>query len=496
MASEVYSLYIRILTPVHVGVDKSRDLIAGLDFTVQNGSLKIYDHKKLMEKVGMNQYCNALEKGKRGLSNLLKTQKINLQDILAQKYDISGDPGELKRQIRDGMKGHALLPGSSIKGALTSVLFSKLRSNQNNVNAVLGNFQYSLNRFIQCTDVSFQNLAAYNAKIFNLSGHNRDLSGGWKHGNNTSLKFEPTGFTFAYETIQPGYSAPFTLRFDKKMYNKYIEAANNNSKLESLPKDAQKFEHTTDFQTDLFSIISDYTDSYLDKEVEFFKKFDQAEHSEILQQSLQKIKDINTLEAPVFRLASGSGFHSITGDWQFETHDINDVKPVTTKWGKLLHQRGLYNKKDSAKSRRFAFEKINGDWQFHPMGFVQIMTKEYYKEHFERDEAALRQQEIKERKALKGEQQLKIKKQQKAEDEAKKPRWVNWSDLSTKKFLPIDAEVLNQEGNQMVVKPLVNDFSDNLKVRYPKGMPKGTIITIQVKIAGKNLQISGPPIEK
>lgn len=489
MASEVYSLYIRILTPVHVGVDKSRDLTAGLDFTVQNGSMKIYDHKKLMEKVGdMNQYCNALENGKKGVSELLKTRQVNVQDIQALEYDISGDPGELKRQIRDGMKGLGLLPGSSIKGALMSILFSKLRTNQDNVNDVFGNFHFSLNRFIHCNDVSFEDLAAYNAKIFNLGGHAEDLYGGWKHGNNTSLKFEPTGFTFAYETIRPGFSAPFTLRFDKNMYHKYIEAANKSSKLRNLPKDAHKFEHTTDFQTEIFTILSEHTASYLDKEIAFFKKFHQADHSDKLLQALQRLKDINTPEAPVFRLASGSGFHSITGDWQFESHDIDDVKKAINKWGKPFGKpKGHLDDRPSAKSRRFAFEMINGDWEFYPMGFVQIMTKEYYEKHY---------QDVQFPKPDPPIEPDPLPTPPPSEPEPIEPRWVNWSDLSTKKFRPVDAEVLNQEGNQMVVKPLVNDFSDNLKVRYPKGMPKGTIITIQVKIAGKNLQISGPPIEK
>src|SRR5690606_29533291 len=271
MASEVYNLYIRVLTPVHIGVDKSRDLTAGLDFKVENGKLKIYDHRKIMEKVGeVNQYCNALEQGISGVNNLFSNWQINVDEIVSTEYDISGNPGDIKRQIRDGMKGHGLLPGSSIKGALTSVLFSKLRNNhQNNPNAVLGNFHSSLNRFIHCSDVSFDRLAAYNAKIFNLQGNNsNNLRGGWKHGfNNTNEKFDPSGFTFAYETIRPGFSAPFTLRFDKIMFEKNVG---------QLPNNARGFQNDVDFRNKLFSILYSHTSTYLSREIEFFQKFNQA----------------------------------------------------------------------------------------------------------------------------------------------------------------------------------------------------------------------------
>src|SRR5690606_15806344 len=149
---------------------------------IENGTLKIYDHKKLVKKVGnIDEYCNALEKGKSGVNSLINNRKIEIDDILSEAYPISGDPGDLKRQIRDGMNGHPLLPGSSIKGALTSVFFSTLRNHQNNPNAVLGNFHTSLNRFIHCTDVTFKSMAAFNAKIFNLTGRNGNLQGGWKH---------------------------------------------------------------------------------------------------------------------------------------------------------------------------------------------------------------------------------------------------------------------------------------------------------------------------
>ncbi|MCF6357414.1 MAG: cell envelope integrity protein TolA [Draconibacterium sp.] len=62
-------------------------------------------------------------------------------------------------------------------------------------------------------------------------------------------------------------------------------------------------------------------------------------------------------------MSAGSGFHSITGDWQFDDFSIDGVnKPQRGP------SRGQLNRKDSAKSRKIA---IDGD-AFYLMGFVKL----------------------------------------------------------------------------------------------------------------------------
>jgi hypothetical protein len=517
MASEVYDLYIRILTPVHVGVDKSKDLTAGLDFKVENGRLSVFDHKKLIEMVSdMNQYCTALENGTNGMNQLLRDRKIQLDYITAMEYPISGDPSELSRQIRNGLNGLALLPGSSIKGALTSVLFNHFFQESNDgVDAVmnrrdhrgrvkppqnhyLGTFQNSLNRYIHCTDVSFEKLSAYNAKIFNLTGLNGNFLGGWKHNldNQTNQEFNSQGFTFAFETIDMNQSAPFVLRFDKNMYQKYISEASRKDQLHQLPRPAQGFNSEGNFRTKLFNILFTYSSVYLTREIDFLEKFSQAQYSDQLISALENLKNQNTQEAPIFRLASGSGFHCITGDWQFNTHDINNVLRVTNRRGELLHHRGKFNKFNSAKSRRFAFDQDDqSNYRFYPMGFVQLMTRQYYEDHFLAEEMARKEREEHEMKKREEDERLRKKAEEKAIKEAQKPKWTDPAQLRTG-FRTIDAEVVGQEGLSIILKPFVTGFDTVIRARYPSGMDNGTIVTIEVNLAGRTLQVKGAPRKK
>jgi len=68
----------------------------------------------------------------------------------------------------------------------------------------------------------------------------------------------------------------------------------------------------------------------------------------------------------LLRLGAGSGFHAMTGDWQFDDH---------TETG--YHQGGRNHGKKKYKSRKLAFEwdetrGNEGEYVFYPMGFIEL----------------------------------------------------------------------------------------------------------------------------
>ena len=117
-------------------------------------------------------------------------------------------------------------------------------------------------------------------------------------------------------------------------------------------------------------------------------------------------------------MSAGSGFHSITGDWQFDTFSINGID------GGKSH-RGKYNGKKSAKSRKIATDGNSFDL----MGFVKLslLTQEEIErreaekkaiiEEKKREEAERLAKEIAEKERREAEKKAKIEAEKKVEEE-------------------------------------------------------------------------------
>ena len=85
--------------------------------------------------------------------------------------------------------------------------------------------------------------------------------------------------------------------------------------------------------TVLFGIINEHTKAYLEKELDFFKKYNEADRtSEIIkniEELIQRIPSDNS--SCLLKMAAGSGFHSITGDWQYDDYDKTGFNGKTGK---------------------------------------------------------------------------------------------------------------------------------------------------------------------
>ena len=113
----------------------------------------------------------------------------------------------------------------------------------------------------------------------------------------------------------------------------------------------------------LFGIVNGHTRDYLQKEKAFFKKYATDRTDDIIRSIdslLEQIPSDNSY--CILKMSAGSGFHSITGDWQFKDYSINGLDTSRKV------SRGLFYGDKSAKSRKIA------DWDNHLslMGFVKL----------------------------------------------------------------------------------------------------------------------------
>jgi CRISPR/Cas system CSM-associated protein Csm5 (group 7 of RAMP superfamily) len=362
-----YNMQLEVLTPLHVGGATEKKLKNGIDFTINKQGIELLKWNEILNALGDDEIetvCNALVQRNYNVFS----QLANKKSAKVFLHGISGSPTDIKTFIRNGMNV-PYLPGSSVKGALSSILLNYLMDKnfkrKNNPNPpkdiekiTLGEFSDRITRFIGITDASVNdtNMNYFLTKIFSLRKENDQWIAGWKNAKNGSdSNFKEDKFVTAYECIKPNTSLSFRLNiyegladlfkshFDKKM-----------NPLEQVKKNANE-----DWLTNLFSIINQYSREYIEKEIAYFNTYKVKDTNSIIQ-SLENIKKQIPSDNSfcVFRMASGSGFYSITGDWQFKDH-------VWT----------IYNLpyKKQKKTRRLIFEKRGNNYIFYPMGFVKLM---------------------------------------------------------------------------------------------------------------------------
>lgn len=493
MASEVHHLKIHVLTPLHIGGPQEKHLKEGLDYLQEADKIWLFDQARMINIFGLNTYCAAIEKGKSGIVDLLKGRKMPLDQISAGYLTLAGKAEDYHTQVKEAAYGKPILPGSSLKGSARSVIFKRLfresgasagpilvRRKENKFSPppedeFLGKFDRGLMRFIQCPDTFFEKISLYNTKIFNLSGKGDALFGGWKHElkGGTNATFKPEGFTTAYECIAPGSTGAIRLGFDRLMYERCTREG-------MLPNGAKRL-YTKSFLEVLLKDIYNHTAEYLKKEIAFFRKYTLPE-TDLILESLENIQRKNTPETPVLRLAHGSGFHSITGDWQYDDYcDDQDINENT--------------RKKKYKSRRLAFERAaDGQYRFLPMGFIQLMTEDYYNTRFKAAAQAEEAIRLAEQQAAERAEQERLEEEKRREAAARQPVMVSAAQLNFKKQPLVDGVVTGQKGAYLVCRPYVEEFKDTfIEIRYSAGLPEGTVIQFPVTLQKDKLVPAGPP---
>lgn len=364
-----YEVGIKVLTPLHVGAGAEKSWAPGADYyrDGETGEVYVIDYDKLYEKTDERQraqWMSALESPKPNefFNYLRNTLKIDFKSVSAHVFELpeAHPEGNIKTQLRTGL-GKPLLPGSSIKGAVRSVLFNALRprllaDKDNPDKEVFGQIDNNIMRLLRIGDAHFKHTGLFAAKIYNLHLEENDWLGGWKHKNSTTSDFSPKEFTTTYEVIKSGAKSSCRFSFASGIFE-LVKKTNRNilhSNAEKLMRD-DPLEH-------LFGLANAWCRAYIERELAFFNCFENDDNEAIIEEYerlLSLIPPDNS--ACILRIGAGGGFHGITGDWKYADHTNTGFNP---------------NGKKRYKSRKLVFEDVgeDGDYDFafYPLGFVKF----------------------------------------------------------------------------------------------------------------------------
>lgn len=360
MVNKKYPIEIQILTPLSIGIGGENEWAKGVDFVQKDGNVYILDMQKIVEfGIDIERLSNLfVERDSDGIVRSLAGK----MDKLSRKvfsFRVSSD-NPIKTTLKNELYDTPLIAGSSLKGAIRSFLFSYLKGDESGKDAekkVFGSLKdgEEFGRFIKISDVEFTDTHLYNSKIFNLRKVGEEWTGGWKHEmRKTTGTFNPSGFNTIYECIVPGSKGVGAIMFSETTFDLFEKNRKFN-----MPYSTEKGNLIHSDIKELCSIINDHTRLYLEKEKEFFETF-QADKSDEIITSIDNLLDKIPADNSycILKMSAGSGFHSITGDWQYDDF-VN-----TGEWEALNRNAG----KHKYKSRKIVLD--NG--HFNLMGFVLI----------------------------------------------------------------------------------------------------------------------------
>lgn len=410
-----YNIEIEVLTPLSIGAGAEKDWVRGVDFVVYNDKLYKLNLKKMV-KAGLRPeelssfFAN---KNEEGLKLKLAGKLDDVSDIIIP-CPVESD-NDVKAFVKNQMTGKPVLVGSSLKGAIRSVLFEYLGGTSKNGQEVFGSSTVGdeFMRFIKISDAEFDKISLVNTKIFNLQKKGA-WQGGWKHGQNeTSSNYEATGFNTLYESLIPGQVGVASLMIAEKAFFNFNLKAYYQKKLNEL-KDKIVKEYSEENQKKLqkekasvekllttvvpkekslknsflCEIINKHTKKYLEKEKAFFVKYATDRTDEIVKSIDNLLKQIPQNNSYcILKMSAGAGFHSITGDWQFEDYSINHV--TLKRNGGTDKSFGVDKNGQDAKSAKSRKIAVYGN-SMSLMGFVKLKP-------ISDEEVAKRKQEVEQR---------------------------------------------------------------------------------------------------
>ena len=368
--TEKITCRLEVLSPVHVGASLTWN--EGVDFVQKNNKVYVVDAEKYFgllqettaegNKSGYDVLMQILGSGKTGdvgeLCNLLHLDLGEVSDKIFNLRAPANNP--IRPVIRTGM-GVPYLPGSSIKGAIRSVIFNYIynRSQRPEYSKytesdLIGLFDKAITRYIRPFDVEIPHTDIANLRTFNL--YLRGFSPKSDYKQNLPM---------TVEHFQVGtHVADFRLAIDEQWVEKLSGDLRG-----FLPKNIQYFiKPGRKAIPNLFNLINEYTYTHLKREIEFLNAYPQAEDTEFIIENLEKLRRLcaNNGDSCILRLGFGGGYHSITGDWRFEDHTETIENP---DW---------QNKKRGEPTRYKSRKVIGADLDSALMGFIRIWLPEGY----------------------------------------------------------------------------------------------------------------------
>lgn len=361
-----HNITLEVVTPLSVGAGKDYDWVYGADYVTSANKVYILDYSKAFSLgISPEVFSELLSRSDvKGICNLLGDKLEQSSRFVFKLPAKSYNP--IKAFLRSQLHDKPVVAGSSIKGAIRSILFKYFRTNEDSCKDVLGNINENTDfmRFVQVGDIEMQCTSLLNTKVFNLwKEKEKDIwHGGWKNAYKcTSENYDPTAFNTLYECVLPGAKGVGNIKFVDGVF------ASNRSHADIWQK-IKYAKEKTDLMNGgiekLFTIINNATQEYLKAERKFFEKYNEAENSKKIIDSIDYLLSLFTLggDKPycIMKMSAGSGFHSITGNWKYIDFTRTEV------------EKKYYNGKcieiPKCKSRKIV--EYNNQLQL--MGFVKL----------------------------------------------------------------------------------------------------------------------------
>jgi len=364
MSTHNFSL--EVITPVHVGMGKEKDYVKGLDYIYRDGKYVLYSQQKLLnslQPLEANAVSGFLASGNFSqFTSYINTKRLVTDDMVLYEWQCEHETqspnDEIKRCTQDGL-GNWFIPGSSIKGALRSVIATALYKSNGSRNEIrlddlLGKIDNNIMRFVQVSDCQVASTPGiFPVKIFSADPNN---SGQWKHtrdnknGPSHSPQFRPNGFVSFYEMLTDGVnseptSGAFRISWDAATIIK-------EKRQQDIPNFNAVF--TNQGIEWLIETARLHTSRFLEKEIHFFETYpNDSITAESLLNELKWLKEENaqTKDGFILRVGANVGWHTITGDWAFDDFVI-------------ATERNRGNMAGGRMEKAFKTRKLIFDWQY------------------------------------------------------------------------------------------------------------------------------------
>ncbi|HDR52844.1 MAG TPA: type III-A CRISPR-associated RAMP protein Csm5, partial [Mariniphaga anaerophila] len=337
------SVKLKTLTPLHIG--SGRELARDVEFIEMKKEIGVIDERKILELIGeenIGTWVAKIEK-QEPLLDYLKIRKpdVTLRDVSKYTMPLFANNFRmvktLKEQLHDGM-GRPLIPGSSIKGAIRTVILNIVLKELNHnwkeyeLKGIReNNLQYTsekkLNslrftdksiqstifgrdpnhdfmRFVKLGDALFSNEDLITLSVLSLNY----LNGKTKRDEKLLQLTEAIG---------ADAETTFRMKLDLDLWQKNIDFKEIRKNIPGFLKDLPS----------LFKALNSFTIDLLKGEIEFWKEDKNLKPVEDYMQECEKLlqtcKNCNDNEA-VLRLGHGSGWLFMTGGWIKNPDFIND----------------------------------------------------------------------------------------------------------------------------------------------------------------------------
>lgn len=424
-----FNVCIEIITPVSIGVGAENDWVKGVDFVQKDGKVYILDMMRIVELgYSPNTFCDFFLNG--DSDGVIKVLGNDLEKVAIMTFNqnIPSD-NPIKTMLKNDVYGMPLIAGSSLKGAIRSCLFAHLRTVEDGKDAekkVFGSLNNGeeFGRFIKVTDVDFKETELVNSKIFNLHKTRDGWTGGWKETNITNSNYSSVIFNTLYESIVTGSKGVGSIMLADNAF--HLLETQSKTAMPYLEKKSKVVDGDLSY---LFSIINKNTLRYLKKELHFFNTYT-ADRSEQITENIKYLIGLipEDNSTALLKMSAGTGFHSITGDWQYQDYTNTGVWEDERNDGKKKY-----------KSRKIV--EHNGKLKL--MGFVKLsaISEDEYKKGLE-DIASYRQSILNKRKQDKEEvlHLAEIARQKKEAAKLEKKKNEEYDNLITKAILLEDED--------------------------------------------------------